>query len=316
MQDPKTPDAGGEVGGASPSAAAETANQLEEASPVTVEAEAPSLGGDAVAAAVEVTPAEEQVASDVSGATAEPVAEDMPAEEATTEEPSTYGMAVAENESAADEEPSAGTAVEEALGMSEEPAASTVDELADEAINQPAAGDGAAAETHEAAEIDEAAEGVAEVAEIGAENLADTPGDAAEFVGHTIPPTDLEQATGTAEESEAAPAFVESVSDTVDAKGTEEAPAAEEEAAEAAGVTEDSEPVASAATVAEPAATDRPQTHRVWSDEQAEAFRARLREVTATFVDKAAGVVIETVNTVAVAIRSRTRRTDRDVSRK
>jgi len=30
-----------------------------------------------------------------------------------------------------------------------------------------------------------------------------------------------------------------------------------------------------------------------------------LREVTATFVDKAAGAVIETVNTVAAAIRSR-----------
>jgi hypothetical protein len=44
----------------------------------------------------------------------------------------------------------------------------------------------------------------------------------------------------------------------------------------------------------------------VWSDKQVEAFRARLRQVTATFVDKAAGAVISTVNAIAVAIRSRT----------
>lgn len=60
MQDPNTLDGGGQVGGARPSPAAETASQPVEASPAVVEAEAPSLGGDALAAAVEVTPAEEQ----------------------------------------------------------------------------------------------------------------------------------------------------------------------------------------------------------------------------------------------------------------
>jgi hypothetical protein len=80
----------------------------------------------------------------------------------------------------------------------------------------------------------------------------------------------------------------------------------EEEVAEAAQDTEDSEPVGSTVAVAEPAATDRPQTRGVWTDEQVEAFRTRLREVTATFVDKAAAAVIETVNAVAAAIRSRT----------
>ena len=435
MQDPKISDGGAEVGGAPPSASAETVSQMEETSPATVEAEAPSLGGDAVAAAVEVTPAEEQAAkekaaearaadesateevpansapidvaampSDVPGATVETVAEDMPTKEATTEEPSTDASAVAESEAAADEEPSAATAVDAAVAMTEEPAASTAHlpaddatdqaaddaaEVADESVaegadeppaeghdddpgqatvpilaetietpdgggkegvsdvseltpaeppeapadeetegvaeaavtearfaeqtvaDEGAAGDGAAAETDEAAEIDEAAGGGAERTQIDAEDLADTPTDAAEFVGHTIPPTDLEEATGTTEERAATPAFVESVSDTVDAKGTEVAPPTEEEAAEAAGVNEDSEPAGSAVAVAEPAATYRPQTHGVWSDEQVEAFRARLREATATFVDKAAGAVIGTINTVAVAIRARNRRTIR-----
>ena len=67
--------------------------------------------------------------------------------------------------------------------------------------------------------------------------------------------------------------------------------------------------MSSAVAVTKPASTDRPQTHGVWSDEQVEAFRARLREATATFVDKAAGAVIGTINTVADAIRARARRT-------
>ncbi len=58
--------------------------------------------------------------------------------------------------------------------------------------------------------------------------------------------------------------------------------------------------------VAEPAAIVVQQRHGVWTEEQVEAFRTRLREVTAKVVDKAAGAVIETVNTVAAAIRSRT----------
>jgi len=63
--------------------------------------------------------------------------------------------------------------------------------------------------------------------------------------------------------------------------------------------------VGSEVAVAEPTATVVQQPHGVWTDEQVEAFRTRLREVTATVVDKAAGAVIETVNTVAGASRSR-----------
>ena len=36
----------------------------------------------------------------------------------------------------------------------------------------------------------------------------------------------------------------------------------------------------------------------MWTEEQAEAFRTQLREVTAKVVDKAAGAVIDTINTV------------------
>jgi hypothetical protein len=61
-------------------------------------------------------------------------------------------------------------------------------------------------------------------------------------------------------------------------------------------------------TVAEPAAssaTPRPP-RGIWTDEQAEALRTRVRDVTTRVVDRAAGAVIETVNNVAGAIRSRT----------
>jgi hypothetical protein len=56
----------------------------------------------------------------------------------------------------------------------------------------------------------------------------------------------------------------------------------------------------------EAAASPRPHARGVWTDEQVDAVRARLRDATATFVDKAAGAVMETVNVVASAIRSRT----------
>jgi len=68
---------------------------------------------------------------------------------------------------------------------------------------------------------------------------------------------------------------------------------------------EESEPVGVEVAVPEPVTTPQ-QPQGVWTDEQAEAFRAKLREVTATFVDKAAGAVIGTVNTVVALIRSRT----------
>jgi hypothetical protein len=70
-------------------------------------------------------------------------------------------------------------------------------------------------------------------------------------------------------------------------------------------------------TLVEPAATGESQPRGVWTEEQVDAFRNRLRDVTANVVDKAAGAVIEAVNTVASVIRSRTsgdRRGDSDRS--
>jgi hypothetical protein len=98
-----------------------------------------------------------------------------------------------------------------------------------------------------------------------------------------------------------------------EAATTEEpAPAAVEAAEpEDAGAEETTEPedakpeeTAGALAVAEPAQTTARQ-RGVWSDEQVEAFRAQLREGTANVVDKAATAVIETVNTIAAALRSR-----------
>jgi hypothetical protein len=100
--------------------------------------------------------------------------------------------------------------------------------------------------------------------------------------------------------------FDKSVVGIVDRETTKDAPAVEEEAAEGAEDTQASKPVGSEVAVAEPGATVAPRKHGVWTDEQAAAFRARLREATANVVDKAAGAVIETVNTVAGVIRSRT----------
>jgi hypothetical protein len=104
------------------------------------------------------------------------------------------------------------------------------------------------------------------------------------------PPHAQEQVTD--EPAATAPATPEEA-----AAKTEEAPARNEEAAE---------PAAAAVAVAEPEATIVEQTRGVWTDEQVEAFRNRLRETTADIVDRAAGAVIETINVVAAAIRSRT----------
>ncbi len=163
------------------------------------------------------------------------------------------------------------------------------------------AGDQAAVET------DEAAEGVAEVTD---ETATETPADtaaAAAVAGGTAPLTEAEEATGAVEESEVTPVFDESVPDVVDAGATGEVPATGEEpvaAAEAATA----EPVGSEVAVAEPAATPVQPPRGVWTEEQVEAARARLSEATAKFVDKAAGVVMETVNFVAATIRSRASR--------
>jgi len=165
------------------------------------------------------------------------------------------------------------------------------------------AGNGAADDTAAAG----TSEGTAEAIDtVDAETPADTRADAAEFVGDTQSPADLEGASGTAGEGAVAPVLDESVSDLVDAEATEEAPATEEEPAETAAGSEGPESVGSEVAVAVPAATVVQQPHGVWTDEQVEAFRTRLREVTATVVDKAAGAVIEAVNTVAAVIRSRT----------
>lgn len=104
------------------------------------------------------------------------------------------------------------------------------------------------------------------------------------------PPPAQEQVAG--EPAAAEPAATEE-----SAAKTDEAPAMKEEAAE---------PVAAAVAVAEPEATIVEQTRGVWTDEEVEALRNRIRETTADIVDRAAGAVIETINVVAAAIRSRT----------
>jgi hypothetical protein len=58
--------------------------------------------------------------------------------------------------------------------------------------------------------------------------------------------------------------------------------------------------------VPEPAAHAVPPIGGVWTDEQVDAVRARVREVTSNAADKAAGAVMAAVNLVASAIRSRT----------
>jgi hypothetical protein len=108
---------------------------------------------------------------------------------------------------------------------------------------------------------------------------------------------------GTAETDEA-DAGVAAVTDEPVARTGDDTAAEEDAGGPAEDV--DAEPVGSQVAVAEPVATATPQPRGVWSEEQAEAFRARLREVTATAVDRAAGAVIETVNSIAAAVRSRT----------
>jgi hypothetical protein len=58
--------------------------------------------------------------------------------------------------------------------------------------------------------------------------------------------------------------------------------------------------------VPEPAAHAVPPIGGVWTDEQVDAVRARVREVTANVADKATGAMMTAVNMVAAAIRSRT----------
>jgi hypothetical protein len=178
--------------------------------------------------------------------------------------------------------------------------------VADALTAEPTVTEQSAVENPAAVETLEAAETVVEVTDGPAAHTApDTDTQPAEFVGDAIPVTEIEEATGTAEESEVAPVIDESESDSVEVHATEEVPSADD-MAEAAQDTEGSAPVSSTMATAPPVATDVPPTHGVWTPEQVEAFRARLSDATAKVVDKAAGAVIETVNTVAAAIRSRT----------
>jgi hypothetical protein len=105
--------------------------------------------------------------------------------------------------------------------------------------------------------------------------------------GETSEPAPAEPAQGLPQEAEAAAGEA--------AEAAEEAPAAEEP-----------QPVGSQVAVAQPPPAAGRQPRGVWTEEQVGAFRTRLRETTANIVDKTAGAVIETVNAVAAAIRSRT----------
>lgn len=87
--------------------------------------------------------------------------------------------------------------------------------------------------------------------------------------------------------------------------GAQEPPAPADAEAEIGGQPAEA-PAGSQVAVAEPAPAAAPHTGGVWTDEQVAAMRARVREATASVVDKAAGAVIDTVNVVAAAIRSRT----------
>jgi hypothetical protein len=191
------------------------------------------------------------------------------------------------------------TPSEEAEGIRDAPVAEAL-------TAEPTVSEESAPENPAAIETQEAAETVAEVTDgPAAQTVPDTATQTAEFVGDAIPLTGIEEATGTGEESEVAPVFDESVSDSVEAHPAEEAPSTDD-MAEAAQDADDSAPVGSTMATAPPAATDVPPAHGVWTPEQVEAFRTRLSEATAKVVDRAAGAVIETVNTVAAAIRSRT----------
>ncbi len=335
MQDPNSLDPEDQVRGAPPGA--DAAGVPAQPSPTVVETEAPALGGDAVTVPVTAPSGEEPAAeevpaavapSDVPSPAAEPAVEDIPAEEATTEEPPAEEAAVAEGGSATDAKPSAGTTVDEAVGASEEPAATTADERASVATDSPPA--------EPLGGIDESPveapdEGLRDETRAVASETTGTPaGDVTEGVGEayeegaaagglsepilpetTDAPTEEELGgVAGAPAGEAGPTGAEEGTagdHVVDAGATGEVPATGEEpvaAAEAATA----EPVGSEVAVAEPAATPVQPPRGVWTEEQVEAARARLSEATAKFVDKAAGVVMETVNFVAATIRSRASR--------
>jgi hypothetical protein len=231
------------------------------------------------------------------GAPPSPDADGVPA-------PTSVPPEMIKDESTAGQEPSAGIAVDEAVGGSDEPAADVVAEAVEPvpaATTGTPAGD-AIEGLGEAAE-DGAGESATEgVDEAGGSTPADTPADPAGSIGETIPPANLTETSGTVDGSEVRPLIDEPVSDDVDTEATDEALVMDERAED----TEAPEPMGSEVAVVEPASTAAPQKHGVWTEEQVAAFRTRLSEGTAKVVDSAAGAVIEAINTVADAIRSRT----------
>ena len=191
------------------------------------------------------------------------------------------------------------TPSEEAEGIRDAPVAEAL-------TAEPTVNEDSAAEIPAAVETAEAVETVPDVTDgPAAETVPDTATQPAEFVGDASPVTKIEEATGNGADSEVAPVFDESVPDSVETQATEEAPSTQD-TAEAAQDAEDSAPVGSTMAIAPPAATGVPPARGVWTPEQVGAFRSRLSEATAKVVDRAAGAVIETVNAVASAIRSRT----------
>jgi hypothetical protein len=173
-----------------------------------------------------------------------------------------------------------------------------------------------------AVEPDETVETATEEQSNGSTDVSEAPAPVAEATQATAVEDAAEDATvdesaaeEAASEEAAAPVEDEPVADEpvayqqVAGEPVADVPAEDEPAAEAAVVDEsaaEGEPV-SALTVAEPVASAAPQPPRgIWTEEQAEALRTRVREATTRVVDRAAGAVIETVNNLASAIRART----------
>jgi hypothetical protein len=267
----------------------------EQAGPAIVEPGGPSSGGDTVAAAASAPAAGEADHEAAVESTGEDTTAGAPAARAPADDIGVPG---------ADEESSVDTAatdevVADIAGEADEPVLTdTVDTAAQggtgDVVDVPPA-------EPDATEADETATGVADagVAEVTDEPVAETAADAAA------------DAVGSA--GEAAPSADEgTLADEIGAADEDSGGSAEDVDAEDVDAEDvdakdvDAEPAGSQLAVAEPVATATPQPRGVWTDEQAEAFRARLRDVTANVVDRAAGAVIETVNIIAAAVRSRT----------
>jgi hypothetical protein len=260
---------------APPSPAAAATDLPASAGSATVEADGPATGGDAVAAAVG-KPAAGEVRHE---AAAEGSGEGRTAEVPSAPTPADTMGVPGDVPSPAAESAASDVRLDEAVVASSGPGAD----------EEPSVGTAADEEPADAAVVDAAGD-------------ADEPG-----LTDTVSAAAQRDAGGVAEAPPAEPGVTEP-----DMAGTDEAETGVAEAGvagladEPVAEDEDAEPVGGQLAVAEPVATATPQPRGVWTDEQAEAFRARLREVTSTVVDRAAGAVIETVNSIAAAVRSRT----------